>query len=1174
MRIRRLDLIGFGCFTGKAIELPSGEMDIHILFGPNEAGKSTALLAIENLLFGIDKSSPYNFIHDYKDMRIGAVLENGSEKLEIRRRKGNKDTLLTPKDAPVRGGEGALAPYLGGADEEFFRRMFSLDHRRLREGGKEILDSQNEAGQVLFSAGTGLSGLRKKLEELKAEADSLWGPRRAAHREYYQAQERLEEAEKAIREHTVTAAKWQELRQAFDEARKNYAALDEERKKISHELTKLNRIRRVYADAAKLLDIERGISESRGVVKLPEEALERFENAERELEKSSRLADAFGLQIKEARAELEGMKFDEELLLRESIILSFRDRRIEVRKERADLPNREAELAVEEADFGRLAREAGWNGDDVESLVGRLPERLKVAAARKHLGLRGGILSAVSGAKKALEEAESQAAGIAREITGMGEPRDASSLEAVVKAARAGGDTASQIQAAEMELASASDAVGRRLKSLNPQAGDADVGAIPAPPREAMLKNQSDRNALDRRVKECADNIRSTERDIEQYGSARNRLVEEGDAVSPEELAKARERRDAGWNLVKRYYVDGGPVPDSDIAAFTGERRDIPAAYEEAVSEADRTADRRFDNAQSTAEIATISQHIDDKEKQLAKLREEERALTAESEALDNAWKWMWQGAPFDPLPPESMLVWLDDRNEITRLSEERAAAARKLDALQKKEAETKALILGELSPLGVEIGKFEDKPLGVVIEAAADVLANLREDAVKRKGLENRLGETKAEAERKQRDLKTAEEEKTRWEAKWKEAVQALGLTESTSAAEAASRLDAIEEMREKAVRINELRHQRIEKIKRDIENLAEDVKKFVSISARDLAGEGDTENAVIELERRLAEAKRTDERRKEKEKDIAQLERKIKEAGDSAAAARETISFLQRSARAENPAQLKEAILKSNRLRELENEKRSLTDGLVQDGDGLTLEELLKECKEADIASVRNLIDELEERRTELDEKIKNAAGELSRRKDEFEAVGGDGRAAEAAARKESAIAEMAHITERYVRIRSAATMLEWAIERYRKENQDPMISRASGHFAALTNGSFSGLDTEIDEHDGVQIIGLRPGGEMVGIPGMSDGTADQLYLALRIAAIEDYLERSNALPFVADDLFINFDDMRSAAGLKLLGELSRKTQVLFFTHHAHLVELARETLGKSLNVVSLRE
>jgi len=88
------------------------------------------------------------------------------------------------------------------------------------------------------------------------------------------------------------------------------------------------------------------------------------------------------------------------------------------------------------------------------------------------------------------------------------------------------------------------------------------------------------------------------------------------------------------------------------------------------------------------------------------------------------------------------------------------------------------------------------------------------------------------------------------------------------------------------------------------------------------------------------------------------------------------------------------------------------------------------------------------------------------------------------------------------------------------------------------------------------------------------MSTGTADQLYLALRIAAIEDYLQRAGALPFVADDLFINFDDERAAAGFKLLSKLSKKTQVLFFTHHQHLVDLARETLGGSVSVVSLSD
>ena len=88
------------------------------------------------------------------------------------------------------------------------------------------------------------------------------------------------------------------------------------------------------------------------------------------------------------------------------------------------------------------------------------------------------------------------------------------------------------------------------------------------------------------------------------------------------------------------------------------------------------------------------------------------------------------------------------------------------------------------------------------------------------------------------------------------------------------------------------------------------------------------------------------------------------------------------------------------------------------------------------------------------------------------------------------------------------------------------------------------------------------------------MSTGTADQLYLALRVASVEDYLGRANALPFVADDLYINFDDARAAAGFEVLGQLARKTQILFFTHHRHLVQIAQATLGSSVAVVSLMD
>src|SRR3954447_15023306 len=182
MRINRLDLFRYGRFTNISLAFPKVNFDLHVIFGSNEAGKSTSLAAIEDLLFGIPHNSPYNFVHDYGVMRVGGVLEHEGKILEVRRRKGNKDTLLAPDDNPLASGDGSLAPFLGGADRTFLTRMFSLNHERLAQGGREILEAKDEVGQTLFSAGAGLSGLRDRLISLSKEADELWAPRRAGHR--------------------------------------------------------------------------------------------------------------------------------------------------------------------------------------------------------------------------------------------------------------------------------------------------------------------------------------------------------------------------------------------------------------------------------------------------------------------------------------------------------------------------------------------------------------------------------------------------------------------------------------------------------------------------------------------------------------------------------------------------------------------------------------------------------------------------------------------------------------------------------------------------------------------------------------------------------------------------------------------------------------------------------
>ena len=59
---------------------------------------------------------------------------------------------------------------------------------------------------------------------------------------------------------------------------------------------------------------------------------------------------------------------------------------------------------------------------------------------------------------------------------------------------------------------------------------------------------------------------------------------------------------------------------------------------------------------------------------------------------------------------------------------------------------------------------------------------------------------------------------------------------------------------------------------------------------------------------------------------------------------------------------------------------------------------------------------------------------------------------------------------------------------------------------------------------------------------------------------------------MPYIADDLFINYDDGRSKAGLEALAGLSEMTQVIFLTHHAHFVPIAQSVFGSKLNVISM--
>ena len=1172
MRIRRLDLLRYGRFTNTSLELPVHNPDVHVVFGPNEAGKSTALAAIEDMLFGIPHNSPFDFVHDYASMRVGAVLENNNTTLEVRRRKGNKDTLLSPEEIPIPVGDGALAPFLASADRDFLARMFSLDHARLRQGGREILGARDEIGQTLFSAAAGLSGLRETMKTLAEEADGLWAPRRAARRRYFQAEDRLKEADAALRTHTVTAGKWHKLKRVNDAARDTYAALENEIEKTSAEQRKLGRIRRVYRYVRRKAELDQTIADLGKTPALPEDALKNLQVAERHDGSAAARVETLTGQIEVARVEQVALTYDEAIMLHEHDIERLHERRIKVRDGRADIPKRRAELAGAEADLRRLAAELDWDVNDVEHLIGRIPARAKVTAVRTLLNRRGERLSAVETATASAKEAATKTAKLLRQQEAQGALADISRLAAVTRATRGIGDMASRIRTAATEFEDAQADVRRLFDLLRPTVADERIlGAFPVPPRDTVNTHRDSCRTQEQRIESCRERMRVAEQEIDRQHKAYERLAHDEEAVAPNDLALAREHRDTGWSLIRRRHVDGRSVPEGEISAFVGSEDQLADAYEAAVHSADDLADLRFDKAEAAARLAVTSRQIAEQEEILHSLREEAETLDEQLRTLDAEWREMWSEAPFGPLAPDEMLEWLTARKEALSAIERRATAERHIAALRRQEADARTSVLDEISALSTCTDALADQPLATVLEFAVDLLRTHEMAVEGRRQLDEAHRQSAADAERKRKVCEKTEAAWSEWQNQWAEALVALGLDLAVNPEAVAVQVDTIDEMRTSVVRVNELRHERIGKIERDATAFSKDVAHLVGTVAPDLA-EVESEEAVLQLERRLAETKRLRDLKKEKDEAIATLERTIEKHEAARRDAREVIGRLQEAAGVTDVDQLRAAIEKSDQLRLLQAEHAQILDALRTEGDGLSVAALEEECTAVDLDQVSARETSFAEELKELRERLLVAREHRTAARQEFETIGGNDAAAHAAAARQQALTEMRAVAEQYSRVRVAALLLQWAIDRYRREKQAPLLKRASQFFATLTGGSFSSLRVDFDDQDRAYLIGVRPAGAAVPVSGMSTGTADQLYFALRIASVTDYLDRAPPLPFIADDLFINFDDERATAGFRVLGQLGTATQVLFFTHHEHLVNIARATLGATVPIVSL--
>ncbi len=279
--------------------------------------------------------------------------------------------------------------------------------------------------------------------------------------------------------------------------------------------------------------------------------------------------------------------------------------------------------------------------------------------------------------------------------------------------------------------------------------------------------------------------------------------------------------------------------------------------------------------------------------------------------------------------------------------------------------------------------------------------------------------------------------------------------------------------------------------------------------------------------------------------------------------AAAEGGIAALAAAAGAADETALDAVLAACARALEHRKAESAALDDLADLGEGRDLADLRADAAALSPDDAAAARDSIGRRRQEIDLEREAIGRSLAETQAAFDHAARTTEAADAQQAAADAGAALAASAERYVETAAAAALLKWLVERHRAGAQAPLLARASDLFATVTAGSFVRLALDYDDDDRPRIVAVRPDGSRVGVEGMSEGTRDQLFLALRLGALQGH-PGGSPLPLVCDDLLITSDDARAGAILGLLKAASASMQVLVFTHHDHIVDVAGRAIG----------
>ncbi|MER9076114.1 AAA family ATPase [Mesorhizobium sp. M0904] len=1144
MRLRRLELIRYGKFTDRAIDFgpkPESGPDLHIVFGLNEAGKSTALSGYLDLLFGIEERSRYNFLHEYSAMRIGGVLELGGAEHTFTRTKQRTNSLLNANGQPV--SEMAISAHLAGLSRDAYETMFSLDDETLEAGGKSILESRGDLGKLLFTASAGLGHASDILSVLEAEADRLY--RKQAHgTELALLKKRLAELKSGKEAIDTLASTFETLETERLDATEKYDRSIAERSVLS---TRLDTIAKYLRAIPILADIRRKEAQ---LAELPEIASPSrtwtgsvADMIETDASLRTRLSASVD-ELARVTTKIASVDVDAVILAISERVRGLTDRKVRHVSAGLDLPSRRTELQILDNTVATCLAALGRSSEPHPAKL--LLPAATIGTVRIMVEQRSGIVTSV---RVAREEAAAAADALhaARERVGeeraVPEPARAR-LVSALSTARASGymrETKAAREAADAGAVRWEAAIAR----LHPWSGDAQALARLAIPNAGQLGAWK---ALAAELGKSRGVL--SERLAEHHGNhdllaARLDALRASVDVTDDDAADAiRRARDEAW---ARHRDD-----------LTGETADSFAA---ALARDDAAGAGRLANARELAEIRSTNRNLAETAATIAHGRDQLERNRSDREAVLS--EILAAARPLlGEIPeksPEQLIELIEDR--IAAYID--GLAAWEEVELSRKKAERAVdeggRIHGELSSALASVGVSSDPGDSLeTVMAVAELFLDrqFKVDAERAEAL-NTVGTRQEDLAARRRAIEVAERHGDEWLAGVAEALKGTWLESGISAPGVGGVLDQLAEL-SKCLQDRDAMQLRIEKMEADRDNFLVEV-TAVAAEAGEAADDHDPEQLAIRLAERLERAERTREAKASLVNDLKRLQdsREILDAEISAHERRknEVLSVF-------NVATLAEVVERDELLRDRDRLRTAVAELEEQMSSELAAEGLEQARSILDAVDFDSLAvekAEAEQRLRASDEAIQQQLIRQTRATDKLDAIGGDSAVARIDAERRTVLLEIEEKAVRYIELKLGILSAGNALRVYRERHRSGMMERASDAFALMTRGQYSGLTTQ-PVKGGEVLIALQRDGQSKVADALSKGARFQLYLALRLAGYYEFAQFRPSVPFIADDIMETFDHFRSEEVFRLFGKMASAGQVIYLTHHQHLCEIAK--------------